>query len=975
MRKRNRYSKALKLLKSTQIEEKLKRLDEALPTNHTKGLYSLNAPGFDVGPKDPAKTFYPDSDGDWPSGIPGTEGELTYERPRGYWSGERNWDNLTFSNMSQDYLVDDPTGKSTAGLIAEDGTVLAGLPPGGESFILGPLVDGWTRNHVYDAFTQIGYIQKDTRQFVALGRIEGQWKVDLHGSGYAVWDGTSTGFTSYNENFTLAMMQWARQQIIDNNYVNNIPYFYSGGTPQQPLGGGNCPNCPEGSYGGHGFAPLNPADFGSGGDPTIGTEQIPPKSGDAKDAGFPWGWFNKKKKDTYDPDKKYEVGDKVIKDGEVRYFDGFGWSDTPPGDTEVEKDAQDIDALYDEWKTRYDLNYNPDGTQKTEKEKINDWARENIPGVKSIDDWLNKLPWNDPEHPVGEWVKNNEWWVEPVLGAIIGAVAAKSPYKASYKIPKTKVNQWKSSTPVKSNGKYTNLELKNADGNLVGKKYINPNTGKWETMMRPTAKSSVKDKAKWEVDQLQHTNKSFDNYQKTGVNPGLKDISPGRLADVNAPGSTAGGGTVGANWLINKGIGAAAGAAAGSIKNSTDSIEKKSNQFNFNKTKLSKTKTKDDTQIAVKGSGGSPYQEYEDPNKGKKFVPPPKDFKRPGSPPVKKAGGKGDTQIAANQGPSTPVKKYDGKFMPNPGAGRPGNVRLKPHMLPKAQQNNKGDTQIAATLGDRWKGVDKGGGKDGKNKNKKQQNKKQQNKKQPQYAHYEPKGRVITESSFTPRQRKILREIKKPIEIKEAPKKYKMNFAGKYSSQNTPDKTASAITDELVASGNARGQRWRRKDKYWQGYETTERMNIIYDRLGHGSMAWDRTIAEAQRKNGWRTRKMQEQLNIRAHEKAMLKENPDYQSPWGIEIVETTAENEKRFDKVNKIKQLVSQNKKKRDIAPEYPKDPPPEMINGWHPDLANGQQIANRYNKLDPQSAEAMPKTGNPHIDAKVEKAKNKPK
>ena len=31
-----------------------------------------------------------------------------------------------------------------------------------------------------------------------------------------------------------------------------------------------------------------------------------------------------------------------------------------------------------------------------------------------------------------------------------------------------------------------------------------------------------------------------------------------------------------------------------------------------------------------------------------------------------------------NAGPSTPVKQYDGKFMPNPGAGRPGKVRLKP---------------------------------------------------------------------------------------------------------------------------------------------------------------------------------------------------------------------------------------------------------------------------------------------------------
>ena len=62
------------------------------------------------------------------------------------------------------------------------------------------------------------------------------------------------------------------------------------------------------------------------------------------------------------------------------------------------------------------------------------------------------------------------------------------------------------------------------------------------------------------------------------------------------------------------------------------------------------------------------------------------------------------------------------------------------------------------------------------------------------------------------------------------------------------------------------------------------------------------------------------------------------------------------------------------DIKPEFPKDPPPEMVNGWHPNLADGQEIANRFNKLDPQSAKAMPKTGNPHIDAKVEKAKNNP-
>ena len=52
--------------------------------------------------------------------------------------------------------------------------------------------------------------------------------------------------------------------------------------------------------------------------------------------------------------------------------------------------------------------------------------------------------------------------------------------------------------------------------------------------MRPTDKSSVLDKAKWELDQVQHTNASFHNYEKTGINPGIKDISPTRLADIDA---------------------------------------------------------------------------------------------------------------------------------------------------------------------------------------------------------------------------------------------------------------------------------------------------------------------------------------------------------------------------------------------------------------------------------------------------------
>jgi len=58
-----------------------------------------------------------------------------------------------------------------------------------------------------------------------------------------------------------------------------------------------------------------------------------------------------------------------------------------------------------------------------------------------------------------------------------------------------------------------------------------------------------------------------------------------------------------------------------------------------------------------------------------------------------------------------------------------------------------------------------------------------------------------------------------------------------------------------------------------------------------------------------------------------------------------------------------------------FPDNPPPEMVNGMHPDLVDGKKVADRFNRLDPQSAQAMPPTGNPHIDKKVRAAAKKPK
>jgi len=81
-------------------------------------------------------------------------------------------------------------------------------------------------------------------------------------------------------------------------------------------------------------------------------------------------------------------------------------------------------------------------------------------------------------------------------------------------------------------------------------------------------------------------------------------------------------------------------------------------------------------------------------------------------------------------------------------------------------------------------------------------------------------------------------------------------------------------------------------------------------------------------------------------------------------------ENDPLFKKVSKrLKPVIDYPEKPAKKG--YPNEPPPKMVNGWHPEY--GQRY--KYDKLDPVSAKAMPPTGNPEIDANVEKTKAKPK
>ena len=238
---------------------------------------------------------------------------------------------------------------------------------------------------------------------------------------------------------------------------------------------------------------------------------------------------------------------------------------------------------------------------------------------------------------------------------------------------------------------------------------------------------------------------------------------------------------------------------------------------------------------------------------------------------------------------------------------------------------------------------------------------------------YEPRGTLLREDK-----KRILREITKPLtEIKDLPKtqkleKYRPNFKGKYKAQNTPNVTASKKSDEMVKAKNAAGQTWRTKDKYWGGYQSQERMNVVYDNVGHGDQYWDKIVNENLSKRDVKNRRIQEHLNIIEHEKAMRRLDSTFVSPFrNIEEQETLdAPNDPLYKKV--AKRLNTEIDYPKKPSPKgFPDKAPPKLDpnTGMHPKY--GQRY--KYDKLDPQSAEAMPVQGNPEIDANVQKALDK--
>jgi hypothetical protein len=261
---------------------------------------------------------------------------------------------------------------------------------------------------------------------------------------------------------------------------------------------------------------------------------------------------------------------------------------------------------------------------------------------------------------------------------------------------------------------------------------------------------------------------------------------------------------------------------------------------------------------------------------------------------------------------------------------------------------------------------------------------------------------ILSEST-----RSILKNIKKPYILPEQPKqKYKI----KLSHNN------KTINPDLMKKAEVPSSFKKAEDKMWGKYEkeqnarmSQERKNEVLDHLGGGDHFWEFMTETSRSKNkdiqytnfGDKSEKVKSKIvrkeELKGDHLVFLQDEKTNEKKTMLqsEINELLAQenmpdefkmfleqqNEtERYEKDLLFKRVSKRLKKEIDYPDKpakngYPNDPPPEMINGMHPDLVDGKKTADRFNRLDPQSAKSMPSTGNPHIDKKVKAATKKPK
>lgn len=264
-------------------------------------------------------------------------------------------------------------------------------------------------------------------------------------------------------------------------------------------------------------------------------------------------------------------------------------------------------------------------------------------------------------------------------------------------------------------------------------------------------------------------------------------------------------------------------------------------------------------------------------------------------------------------------------------------------------------------------------------------------------ASYEPRGIVLSE-----KKKKILKEIKKPYVLPEQPKvKYKIK-----------PRVNRTVNSDLMKKAEVPSSFVKPEERLWGKYEkdrnsrmSQERKNEVLDHLGGSDHFWEYMTETSRQKSndimyghfGGKSKKgkivrkeelkgdtllfiadetgkkesiLQSELSIRLADEF----NKEIFQKYFQEQETLQADKDPLFKKISKvIKKEINYSDKPSKNG--YPNESPPEMVNGMHPDLVDGKKIADRFNRLDPQSAKSIPLTGNPHIDKKVKAARKKPK
>jgi len=193
------------------------------------------------------------------------------------------------------------------------------------------------------------------------------------------------------------------------------------------------------------------------------------------------------------------------------------------------------------------------------------------------------------------------------------------------------------------------------------------------------------------------------------------------------------------------------------------------------------------------------------------------------------------------------------------------------------------------------------------------------------------------------------------------------------------------------------------EEKLWGKYEknqnarlSQERKNEVLDHLGGSDHAWEWLTETSKKKNedimyghfGGKDKKVVRKEDVKGDVLLFISDENGrkesiLQSELSIKLADEfnkelfekyfqeqetlQADKDPLFKRVsNKLKPVIDYPDKPSKAG--YPDEPPPEMINGWHPEYG---QDRGYYNKLDPHSAGSMPTTGNVEIDAKVRRAK----